>query len=501
MIEVYDSQNTNYDKNGDMVLTPLTCVLYAEVNGEIRIELTHKYDKLGRWKYLIEENVIACPTPWGEKQLFRIYKKTKSLTKVTAYASHIFYDLRHKTLLDVRPTGKNGEEALNIILAGTGYTGHSNITLKTTAYYERKNIVAAIAGDIDQSFLNRWGGEILPDNFDIYIYDRIGKNRGVRVEFGHNMTQIEETIDMSNVITRIIPVGYNGIMLAGAEPWVDSPYINAYAQVYEKEVKYEHIKVKESADATEGYDTLEEAQTALRAAAETDFNNGVDKPAVNYVVNMALLENTAEYKNYKMLEIVQLGDTVTCRHRKIEIDVEARCISIEFDCIRKKTQKIELGEYVQTYFDAQNETYKEVKQATENTYTKEQVNQMINDYLEQVFKEGYVTEEALNKTLEGYATTKDVQEAVNSGTTGYITTAAVKLLLQGYSTTEQMNQAIEAAAAGHITQEELNQALQGYSTTEQTQQAVNDAMAGYVTEEVYNQKIQELENRLAQLGV
>ena len=518
MIEVYDSQNTNYNKNGDMVLTPLTCVLYAEINGEIKIELTHKYDKLGRWKYLLEENVIACPTPWGEKQLFRIYKKTKSLNKVTAYASHVFYDLRHKTLLDVRPTDKNGEEALNIILAGTGYTGHSNITLKTTAYYERKNIVAAIAGDIEQSFLNRWGGEILPDNFDIYIYDRIGKDRGVRVEFGHNMTQIEETIDMSNVITRIIPVGYNGIMLAGDEPWVDSPYINAYAQIYEKEVKYENIKVKESADATEGYETLEEAQAALKAAAEADFNNGVDKPAVNYVVNMALLENTAEYKNYKMLEVVQLGDTVTCRHRKIEIDVEARCISIEFDCIRKKTQKIELGEYVQTYFDAQNETNKEIKNATENTYTKEQVNQMINDYLEQVFKEGYVTEEALNKTLEEYATTKDVEEAVSSGTTGYITTAALKLMLksystteemnqainqalQGYSTTEQMQQAINDAVAGHITQEELNQALQGYSTTEQMQQAVNDAMAGYVTEEAYNLKIQELEGRLAQLGV
>lgn len=498
MIEVYDSQNTNYNKNGDMVLTPLTCILYAEINGEIKIELTHKYDKLGRWKYLIEENVIACPTPWGEKQLFRIYKKTKSLTKVTAYASHIFYDLRNKTLLDVRPTDKNGEDALNIILAGTGFTGHSNIAVITTAYYERKNIIAAIAGNIDQSFLNRWGGEILPDNFDIYIYDRIGKNRGVRVEFGHNMTGIEETVDMSNVITRIIPVGYNGIMLAGDEPWVDSPYINAYAQVYEQEVKYEEIKVKESEDATEGYDTLEEAQAALKAAAEADFNDGVDKPAVNYVVNMALLENTEEYKNYKMLETVQMGDTVTCRNRKIGIDVEARCIKIEYDCIRKKTNEIELGEYVQTYFDEQRETNKTVMQKAENTYTKDQVNEMVSSY------------------LQDYATKEYVDDAVSSKTTSFITQAALKQMLKDYSTTEEMNQAISkalqeystteqmqqaitAAAAGHITQEELNQALQGYITTEQMQQAIENA--GHVTEEEYKLKIQEIENRLEQLGV
>lgn len=498
MIEVYDSQNTNYNNNGDMVLTPLTCVLYAEVNGEIRIELTHKYDTLGRWKYLLEENVIACPTPWGEKQLFRIYKKTKSLTKVTAYASHIFYDLRHKTLLDVRPTDKNGEDALNIILQGTGYTGHSNIAVITTAYYERKNIVAAIAGDIEQSFLNRWGGEILPDNFDIYIYDRIGKDRGVRVEFGHNMTGIEETVDMSNVITRIIPVGYNGIMLEGAEPWVDSQYINAYAQVYEQEVKYEDIKVKESEDETEGYDTLEEAQEALKEAAQADFEAGADKPTVNYVVNMALLENTAEYKNYKMLETVQMGDTVTCRNRKIDIDVEARCISIEFDCIRKKTQKIELGEYVQTYFDEQRETNKEVAKVSENTYTKDQVNQMVNEYLKE------------------YATKEYVDDKVSNGTVSFVTSAAVKQMLKDYSTTEEMNQAItdalknysttqemqqaiNNAAAGHITQEELNQALQGYVTTEQMQQAIGNA--GHVTEEAYNKKIEEIENRLAQLGV
>ena len=82
MIEVYESTNTDFTRNGDMTLLPLTCVLYAKINGEIRVELTHQYDELGRWKYLTEENVIACPTPWG-RQLFRIYKKTKNMTKIT----------------------------------------------------------------------------------------------------------------------------------------------------------------------------------------------------------------------------------------------------------------------------------------------------------------------------------------------------------------------------------------------------------------------------------
>lgn len=91
MIEVYDSKNTQYDKNGDMTLTPTRCELVTELNGEIRVEMSHKYDKLGRWKYLQEENVVACPTPWSDKQLFRIYKRIKQTREIIVYACHIFF--------------------------------------------------------------------------------------------------------------------------------------------------------------------------------------------------------------------------------------------------------------------------------------------------------------------------------------------------------------------------------------------------------------------------
>ena len=116
--------NTNYEMNGDIILTPISCTYKAI---EYLVTLEHPIDDIGRWKYIDYENVISVEDN-GKKKLYRIFNVVKSLYSVTAYARPLFFDLIDNILLDVRPTLKNGEEALNIILEGTGFTGHSNIS-------------------------------------------------------------------------------------------------------------------------------------------------------------------------------------------------------------------------------------------------------------------------------------------------------------------------------------------------------------------------------------
>lgn len=351
MIQVYKASNTNFSSNGDMTLLPMSCDFSWKLNGVCEIELEHEIDDVGRWKYLVNDNIIACPTPYSEKQLFRIYDKVPNGSTVIAYARHIFFDLVDKVLIDVMPTDATCQEALNAVLSGTSFTGSSDIITRHTKYYIRKNIVEAIAGTDENSFINTWGGERFYDNFKVYINQRIGGNYGVRAEFGHNMTGIEVDESAENVVTRIIPVGYNGIMLEGATPWVDSSYIENYPHPKERVIEYSNIKVKESGDATEGYSTLAEAQAALIAAAKAEFKAGIDVPLVNYKVTMQELANTQQYKKYAMLESVSLGDVITCKHRKLNIDIKARCISLEYDCINKKNISVELGNFTDDYFD------------------------------------------------------------------------------------------------------------------------------------------------------
>ena len=352
MIEVYVSTNTNYKKNGDITLTPLSCYFEMGLDGISQIELTHEYDDLGRWEYLVNDNVIAAPTPYSDKQLFRIYKREKSDDEVTVYARHIFYDNLGNYLIDVRPTDKNGQQALDIMFSGTKFTAHSDITTVNTSYYVRKNIVEAIAGDDENSFINRWGGERLYDNYDVYIMRQIGSDKGVRAEFGHNLEAIEESVDDENVVTRIIPVAYNGYTLEGSEPWVDSPKIGSYAEVKGAVIEFSNIKLQEDCSTGKtGYANLTELRAALVKACEDEYAKGIDEPTVNYNVNMVELANTVEYKDYKQLETVEVGDTIYCRHKAIKIEVKARCIRIKWNCITKENEEVELGNFLENYFD------------------------------------------------------------------------------------------------------------------------------------------------------
>ena len=362
MIEIYASTNTNYQRNGDITLTPLSCSFEMGLDGISQIELSHEYDELGRWEYLVNDNVIAAPTPYSEKQLFRIYNRVKGDDEVTVYARHIYYDNLTNILIDTRPTGKNGQEALNIIFNGTKFKGHSDITTVNTAYYVRRNIVAAIAGDDENSFINRWGGEMLYDNYDIYVMRRLGEDKGVRAEFGHNLTGIEENVSTENTITRIIPVAYNGYTLEGSKPWVDSPKIGDYAEIKAGVVEFPEIKLQADCSGEEkGYSNLTELRKALVAACNAEFEKGIDNPTVNYTVNMVELAYTEEYKNYKQLETVEIGDTITCRHKKIKVEAKARCIRIVWNCITKENEEIELGNFLKTYFD---KTSSSIQQAT-----------------------------------------------------------------------------------------------------------------------------------------
>lgn len=349
MIEIYLKTNTNYDKNGDITLNPTSCTYKDSEN---LITLEHFIDDEGRWKYINFENVIAAEEN-GKKKLYRIYNVVRELYSVTAYARPIFYDLIDKVLLDVRPTNKLGQEALNIILADTGFTGHSNISTANTAYYVRKNIVEALLGDEENSFINRWGGEFYCENFDVYINDKIGSDNGLRVEFGYNLNEIEEDVNIEEVVTRIIPVGYNGIILEGNTPWVDSPLINKYTQPKMRVIEFSNIKVKESSDDEEGFDTIEEARAELIKQCNLLFDNGIDKPVINYKIDMINLANTTEYKDFKMLVEVNKGDTVTCYIKHLDIDVKARVIDYERDLITGEYTSIELGNVISNFFNEQ----------------------------------------------------------------------------------------------------------------------------------------------------
>lgn len=358
MIEIYQTNNTNFGMNGDMTLMPEVCVIDAALNETWEMRLEHPIDEDGRWRYITEGAVIAAPFLTSKKQLYRIYWKHKSMIGISAKARPIFMDAAGEVFLnDVRPTEKNGQNALNAMTAGqTKYKAISNITGVSTAYYVRKNLIEAIQGNLDQAFINRWGGEVYYDNYTIYVNERVGFDNGMRVEIGLNCESVEGEIDMSNVTTRIVPTSYNGYGMTSSTPWVDSPLINHYPVVYTKTIEFPEVKMREDVSNSDDddiiiCDTDEQRNEALKKKCQELFETGIDKPMSNYQVNLIDLSKTEEYKELRNLEAVGFGDTVHCKNRELDIETDGRVIKVSYDCIGEKNDSVEIGDFTYNYIN------------------------------------------------------------------------------------------------------------------------------------------------------
>lgn len=386
MIQCYKSDNTNYDSNGDATLFPTSCKLSTEINGTWELTMSHPLDAEGRWKHLSEGAVISAPTFQSDHQLFRVDKciKTDSSVEVTAYP--IFFDSADDCfLMDTRPTNRNGQDALNIMMQGSKYSGESDITTGGTAYFVRRNLMDAINGEDSPTFIQTWGGEILYDNFKVIINERIGGDYGVEIRYGKNMDGLSYTVDMADVVTRIVPVAYNGRMMSGDTPWVDSENIDKYAKKYIREVKFEDVKLAEDASDSEDENIIICAdQTALDAAltqkCKDMYAAGADLPAVTIEVTMIDLAKTEQYKEFQDLVTVGLGDTVHCYNYKLGITTDARVIKLTWDCIRNQAGEMTLGDYEYNYFSELTSSLQAIQQVIGpgNTLVAERVSGVLN---------------------------------------------------------------------------------------------------------------------------
>lgn len=357
MIQIYKPENTNFEANGDMPLLPEKALVHAALNGAWNLELQHPIDEEGRWKYITEEAVVKVPSFNGE-QLFRIKHTEKAETGVSAAAEPVFMDAREDCFLeDIRPTNKTGQEALNLMLApNKKYSAKSDITVRSTAYYEYKNFIEALNGNEDNSFINRWGGEIFFNNYEVIVNKKQGNDYGVQILYGKNIKKdgIQEEIDTREVVTRIFPKAYNGYKSTNP---VDSELINKYPTVKIATMTFDDVKMQQDAseeDRANGIiicKTQKELDKALEEKCRQQYENGIDKPKLSMSVEIVLLENTEEYREYKELEKVGLGDTVHCKHSKLGITTDARVIELEYDCLKKKTTQVELGDYKYNYFN------------------------------------------------------------------------------------------------------------------------------------------------------
>lgn len=345
-MNIYLKDTTNFDNNGlGFLIDVVTAYVTEEINGDYSLNLEYVMDgKLS--EYLVNENIIKCKVYDGTNQLFVIKDKRKNFKTITIIAKHIFYQLSDNFLEDVYPNNLTCHAFLEWILNHTQYpnnfVAYSNINKVKSARYVRKNPTEAILGADDNSMVNIFEGELKRDNFKVNFLDRVGSDNNLNVVFGKNITGIDIEIDSTSVFTRIMPIGFDGLLLP--EKYIDSINIKNYLYPKIKCFKFENIKY--DPEDENAYQTLDDAYNALRTEVKLLFESGIDKPTVNVKIDWIELSKTKEYSNYSNLERVSLGDTI---HAQILGETfETRVIKIKYNPLTDMIEEFEIGTVKQT---------------------------------------------------------------------------------------------------------------------------------------------------------
>lgn len=392
LIRLYEQDTTDFSNNGLKILNPTSAKITRNlIEYTYQLELTHLLDEKGMM--LTEERILGY-----NGQYFRISSIRRNLKEVSIIAKHIFFDLNKNFIEDINIKNKTGSMALAHILGGTSYphsfSATSDIDTVASSRLVRKNVVSALIGDTDNSFINRWGGELDIDGFTFKLNEQIGKDDGYTIQYGKNLTGLDLQLNMLEVVTRIRPVGFDGIEIDGL--YVDSPYIDNYALPIIKEIKYENVKWKGSPNYEERedddsyiYDNLAEAQAKLIELATNEFVvNEIDLPKTTINIEFIELSKTEEYKHLKFLQNINIGDTVHIYHKPLDINLKSRCIEYVYDCILNKYETITLGSYTKNFFTKTQNTNTTLDSGNLDV----KFSGMVNDILQQ-------TQKHLNDTI------------------------------------------------------------------------------------------------------
>ena len=337
---IFEQNARQFQTIGLGTLIPSEAVVSEELNGDFTLTFQHPYDTGGKWKRIEMGRIVLAETPRG-KQPFRIYYHKPTMDGIEVQARHIFYDLMDNICESVAYSG-SAQGAMDAIKEGLSvpmpFTFYTDISCDTGGIScTMDNPVSLLLreewGDQEgetKSFFYFYGGELKRDFFNVSMLESLGSDRGVFITYRKNLVGLEVTEDISDVATRIYPIGKDGLTLEGQ--YIDSPYVGNYV--------YPKVKVIE--------DTNAESQSDLKEVVEQFFADGGYVPKVNIKIDFTDLSQTEEYKQYANLEKVFLGDTVTVINQKIGFFKKAKVISYEFDTILRRYNKIELGDFSPT---------------------------------------------------------------------------------------------------------------------------------------------------------
>ena len=325
MIKCFGQADTSFSSNGDIVIQPFKALVHKVDNGDFYLDFECSPDFLD---YVVSNNIIVAPTPQGE-QAFRIGNVSNTRRKITAKIPHIYYDANNYLIADSNVVNKNCNDALDHLNSATDntspFTTLSDIQSINSFRCVRKSLAEAF-----NTVLERWGGHLVRDNWNVSIMNEIGQDNGVTIQYKKNLKEITVDYDWSSVVTKLMPVGKDGLLLEDSYVSSDIQYEIPYTKTvsFEQDISEDDFKDEDGHLNEEAYHQALLDDLRVQAQAYVDANC---IPKVNYTLKA------------NMDKITDVGDIVEVIDERLGINIMTHVLSYTYDCILGKYTEIEFG--------------------------------------------------------------------------------------------------------------------------------------------------------------
>lgn len=329
MIKLFNATDTSFASNGDKIIIPTKAKVHKEDNGAYYLDLECGLEYIND---IVQNNIIVAPTPQGE-QAFRIGNVEKTKSKLKSKCYHIFYDSQNYLIADSYVVDKNCNDALDHLNNATDnpspFTTLSNINNIDSYRCVRSSLYEAV-----NTVIERWGGHLVRDNFTIKVMASIGEDNGVTVRYAKNLKDITCEENWNDVVTKLLPVGKNGLLLPETYVLSATQYSNPYTKTvsFNQEVNEEDYK--------------DEAGNLNETAYNQALINDLREQATKYVE-----ENCIPKINYTLKanleKITDIGDIVEVIDERLNLDFMTNVISFDYDCILERYTELEFGNFTQ----------------------------------------------------------------------------------------------------------------------------------------------------------
>jgi len=346
--------------------------------------------------------ILKVLDEYGRDEIFRITtcNKNTMITSIIAFQITIT-ETQSLWLDDVRPTECSGTSSIQYILDGANSFGFpkeifvsSNISNTSTAYYQKMSMFNALH-NCDQSFKNRWGGEVLRHQYNLTINDKIGQDNGVIIREGKNLLGFKANTNIDSLATVLIGKGFDGI----TGDYIESPLKDKYPRAFIKVIEYSDIKVRNESDSNdEGFATLEEAQREINKRIKEEFSQKhVDEVKAQYDIDFIQLEQTEEFKEYASLQILDVGDIARVYVDSLDLKLTTRVVEKNINYLNGTVLKTVLSNNPVQVIKSDSQVISEIR----NTFIKNN-NSNLGDFINSMMRAGLKNSFVINKENETY---------------------------------------------------------------------------------------------------